>query len=544
MIQKPGILVVGARDDTGPLRSFLTAALSEFSVDSAETLSAARGILRTTQYRWLIVGQHARSGHGVELSRAAVACGVGFAQKFIAGNPDRRAVVVVDWTWEGIEVKPSRRLFYLRPCEVINVGGAFLVETIRSAEEGCCFVPPTVVTLSISRHGNAHRLRVEDIEGGPLKVYIETRLQQQPFRDRRATQVVSGFTSAARTLAAEVRKTCCTPKTLRAALVRISRRMARSLGVRRRSSPSLVELLHDAARDALSERWYSPSDPVELSGAGPYPVHLHIRGPARILSLPFDLALMSDNHGHLCVHLPVVWRWPNDRPSDPAKVNPLDLAHIRAAYSCHEQVLVSGAPGPLPGLAGVQEEVSQIATLLGLRKGQWGEVRSVESLRNAFGTDASDVRRGVHVASHGVHGACPDDSGIVVGPVSGLAPSRGVVVKAAQLRDSGAAFAYVNCCRTGQCDPAPAASYSGGFAQAAVQAGVCAEMIGNRWPVHDRWACRLAMEFYRLRPLTVHGRAVALLRARLVVLKEMTEKLHELPLDPTWLAPIHIWAEE
>jgi hypothetical protein len=51
----------------------------------------------------------------------------------------------------------------------------------------------------------------------------------------------------------------------------------------------------------------------------------------------------------------------------------------------------------------------------------------------------------------------------------------------------------------------------------------------------------LAERFYRLRPLTAHARAAALLIARSQVRDLVAQRTDEHRDDMSWLAPMHLW---
>ncbi|MFN0167222.1 MAG: CHAT domain-containing protein [Bryobacteraceae bacterium] len=265
---------------------------------------------------------------------------------------------------------------------------------------------------------------------------------------------------------------------------------------------------------------------------------------AEMIAVPLDLALNRwAGTGHICARIPVTWRVKTEHApkstDDDKLLNSTGYHYFRAISSCHESCIVNGLR--FPAVTNAEEHVQKVLASLRLPAGQSRHVVDGDSLREAM--DAEQEKKCcAYVLTHGLVG--DGTNALVVGPSSG--DGSGARVRAAQLAaESGhrRRFVYFNCCKLGhqQTEQEFRSRYFGGFAHEMLQRGVCHELICNRWPVTEKWALRLAEEFYLQRPSTAPARAMALFNARVRIEREMSRAGEEI--DPTWLAPVHLWSE-
>ena len=222
--------------------------------------------------------------------------------------------------------------------------------------------------------------------------------------------------------------------------------------------------------------------------------------------------------------------------------NRTDEGRFQAVYSCDKCFNVDGIS--VPEIEGVRGHARQVNKVSGM-KGQTHRVRSLRHLKKALGGVGPRQGQSAYVITHGARFGDPDTASIVIGPCH--LGSGGHFITARNLGATpeltGKSFLFFNSCSLGsQATPAASrGSYVGGFAEGLMRHAVCNETICHRWPVSQKWAKQLAEQFYRLRPLTAHARAAALLIARSKIEQEIAKETGEEQYDMTWLAPIHLW---
>jgi hypothetical protein len=285
-----------------------------------------------------------------------------------------------------------------------------------------------------------------------------------------------------------------------------------------------------------------------LSGGGGgiiAPVHIHFECDHNFLAVPWDIAFGSDTgDSHVCHDIPFVWRIDvrgNPETLDVSRTfNPIDYTGFQAISSCDEDVILQGQKFAKAG-----DMPKSAAAILNSLPRHGGHVHVCD--RNGLVAQLQSRGDGAYFLSHGIDAHPGDLAGMVVGPIPGNgAGDSGEVVNAGNL---GAAnvrkrFLHWNCCELGsqQTDARQGGSYYGGFLEGILANACSVETICNRWGVTFEGASLLAVEFYKLHPITAYGRAHALVHARRAVRNAVLAKSPEKQNDPTWLAPIHVWA--
>jgi len=256
-------------------------------------------------------------------------------------------------------------------------------------------------------------------------------------------------------------------------------------------------------------------------------------------ALPIDLAI--DRQGGteaVFVRIPVTWRIRAEGflpKTQSERWNCTDYEQFHAISSCHEECVVEGLK--FRRVDGAEVHIRNVLSTLGLSTEQAKHALDCKSLCDVLASGRGNSGC-AYIFSHGLVAA-----GVVVGPIDGT--REGSIARAASLAQGldrhRRRFIYFNCCELGHQLTVEQfrSAYFGGFAHEMLREHVCEEMICNRWSVSAAWAGRLSEEFYRQRPSTAPGRAVALSNARIRIGREIRRVGLD---DPSWLAPIHLWA--
>jgi hypothetical protein len=405
---------------------------------------------------------------------------------------------------------------------------------IMAGLQKALFVEPTIIRLALSQRGEQFLLKREQVEG-PLSYYLKSlKSAPQEIECQGFDLLTDAFSRAARTF----------DRSERAQLL-----------------AQTGKSLWDATKGLLS--WltdvllHAEVCCVPEAIANLHPVHVHIMCGADMMALPLDLAFPSESENYLGRVMPVVWRIscpPGTmglQPEPGYQANPTCYASMSMFWSCESLVKLDGIN--FNSLPNARQEVGSIHKDLALGVNEPARVLSKDELLQAILPGLGKKGRMLHIATHGVQTFPADGAGLIVGPHAG---DEGQKVTAHDLayfqqnsRPSAPAhrgepfgFVYANCCELVQQAKGEesARSHHGSFAAALLQKGVCREAVSNRWSVTDERARLIAEKFYRTRPHTLHGRAVALLRA----CKETNDAMGGTASgDPTWLAPAHIWRE-
>ena len=527
------------------IRASLLGELPEFRIDVViNGIEEARQKLNKNDYGWLITSEWLSTK---EITASNEANGANLAKEWLSRNRHHRAIVLTETCWESLPWSFTERLSGIPISQVYPCHP--LVDLIHAGQAGYTGVPPTVVELLFYKDNNNKTdvlLELRGVCDGPFKYMVEGILLSG--NDRKPSQVVGDFKSIAKTFrtaagssdpARRVRTLIKGSKDLYDALVN-------------KQPPGLLHLLLSAIdRAFMPFPWRRTLSGLQ-SAEGPSPIHIHLICEPEMLAIPLDLMFRHQNgRAHLCAELPVTWRVKTNRSANyvlegERKWNLVDYTAFNISYSCRQAVQLSGKYF-FPALKNARKEAKQILDLLGLPKEQAKLTKSIDALRTFFVSGKMSSRHGVNVASHGVHTYPSHSSGVIVGPSPGP-DHNATLATAMSLRPNdgefGPRFAYFNCCELAIQNTGRRAgfSYFGGFAEGAIIEGICAEAISNQWSVSDKWALLLATEFYKMKARTAQGRAVALQRARLKVLQQLGRELAEDQMNPTWLAPIHIWA--
>jgi hypothetical protein len=314
----------------------------------------------------------------------------------------------------------------------------------------------------------------------------------------------------------------------------------------KRDSSNLLDSLLEAVRDSLG-LWEDKfgEKPDLMNPDAPFPVHLHLRCKPDMLKAHIDLILDEAlSKGHICALMPVTWRIETERWKhygnewNEQHCNQTKYDNFSVVYSCHTKSKCR--EDEIPPIDRVSEKARTILDLVGQENDHPVHAKSIYELREAVIKNYASHM--AHVISHGLHNDPADLTYIFVADDYGNATPVTANNLSPDDDEKGLNFAFFNCCDLGSQAPENA-SYCGGFAEEAIKTGLCYEIIANRWGATQCWAHELELAFYETKPRTAQTRAVALLRARLKVLKKMKKQIAEKQYNPTWLAPIHIWAD-
>jgi len=193
----------------------------------------------------------------------------------------------------------------------------------------------------------------------------------------------------------------------------------------------------------------------------------------------------------------------------------------------------------LPRIKGVDIETTQLYD--SLKQQDFVELKLIPTEQASWSRVQSELKNCrydiIHYAGHGLHNpASPEESSIFFWTQEN---SRGAVkqVKATELqdllKDSEVRLVYLSCCegsKTGEKKVLLEDDFLG-LADAIVHAGV-PSVLGFRWPVSDKGACEMALEFYRSL-LESGSPEIAIWQAR----RKLAGTNRD---DPTWLSPILI----
>lgn len=193
----------------------------------------------------------------------------------------------------------------------------------------------------------------------------------------------------------------------------------------------------------------------------------------------------------------------------------------------------------LPRIKGVDIETKQLHE--SLKQQDFVELKFIPTEQASWNRVRSELKNCrydiIHYAGHGLYNpASPEESSIFFWTQEN---SRGGVkqIKATELqdllKDSEARLVYLSCCEgstTGNKKDLLDDDFLG-LADAIVHAGV-PSVLGFRWPVSDKGACEMALEFYRSL-LESGSPEIAIWQAR----RKLAGTNRN---DPTWLSPILI----
>ena len=436
----------------------------------------------------------------------------------------RRAIVLTnEGLWEPEKPQLRPRVVAV-PQHRLNPDLCEIREIIQAGEADVDYLPPTIVHLSVEETDSGKfRLRQDKESDGPLQLLVEDCMGKHA----RIGQSFGDFLSGANLKHTD-------DFLLEGNFSRAVQRFSKELT---KASVPLLRKVIDATQTAAKA--LQIPDVLVLAGRGPCPVHLHLHWKGRRTFQPLDLFFDGEKGFPLCAILPVVWRVRGVRKRKQAcehNCTQFNEEVFTVMHSCIEQVRVEG--WACKGLRKVPAHSKRILVAVGLPQIDPHEVKELEDIRRPIVRISRESGTAVHITTHGT------SEGMVIGPSARLRGDNGRVVNAHTL---GLAldFGFFNACGLGKQLSAPEAILTlfGNFADEVIEKGGCAEAICNRWPVSVRHALLLAEAFYRTKPSNIHGRAAALLRARLEVFNRFAGNKRS-RLDRSWLAPIHIWRRE
>jgi hypothetical protein len=411
----------------------------------------------------------------------------------------------------------------------------FLTDIINSNKVG---YTPTIVNFHLYKDedGSCAIKFNRDGADGPLQYLFNTALLYNQEQSLGNFEIISNeFHQAIRLLDAEER---------RKKLISIAKEL---LPVSEKHGPSLLSIFFNIVKDSL-RNWEEPSKII--SPESPFPIHIHLWcSDADMFSIPIDLIMRGDiPMDHICTQLPVVWRikinaWKCGPRYDERLSNRVSYKSFIGIHSCSKKSESEDGSSFGPVRKG-HEKISKILKHIGKEYDQPMYVKTSCELRKLIIQSLDNNERIIHIISHGVHAEPADCSSILVGPDD---EGKAELVTANRLspdndEQRGPNFVYFNCCELGH-HVSSKNSYTGGFAVGAIMSGICCEIISNRWAARQGWAHKIESEFYKTKPCVVQSRSVALLRARLKVKELMKNSTLNEQYEPTWLAPIHIWAD-
>lgn len=486
----------------------------------------------------------------------------------LPGSPPTRIapLAIIDWAigWLGIRdgLVNSRHVILLTTCPWMDIPrGTFcsklsgikhqsaqedihlLLDMILAALAGQAFVEPTIVKAELCKEGKSLLVRMCDIDGvdGPLSFHLTLDVANQMRAPKSLSPKYAKNYAGAFQIESETKQS----KKLEECGVALWKDL----------TYSDINTVHALTGKALC---ITPDSKL-------YPVHLHIYCDAKDMSVPIDLACLGGDR-FLGREMPVVWRTRTERTPQKQTIqsgrksaaNPTTYNDMQVLHSCNKDVRIYMREGSmrdadpvmreLPGLNGAKSEAAGIKRhLLGSKSTQADPVCSKQELLSQASQDWLGNGRMVHIASHGVSDKSGVSSALIVGPNKSTSDKGERVTaddfldhveRARQARVSWEpiSFLYANCCELVQQSLKDEFIHYGSFIEELVAKGLCLEAIANRWKVFDASSAVLAQNFYKTRPLTSHGRAVALLHACRAAAKVGPMR----KTDPTWLAPAHI----
>lgn len=282
----------------------------------------------------------------------------------------------------------------------------------------------------------------------------------------------------------------------------------------------------------------------------PFPVQVHIRSAPQLLNIPMEIAINKAEQARAFVAraIPVVWRLRGNYPAKSERQhgqeNVISYDDFEAAISCAgPNVVIESRWLPRQTTIG---SVQDILSAVGSSRVPL-EITTTDNFEEIVLKDpkrkGNDHAHSFYIVTHGhFDEADVDRCSIAIGSmetgVKHVSASR--LSGGSTVAKVGAAFGFLNCCDLGLTATGPqgAAAYTTGFASCLIGAGVCREVIANRWPVRYEPARMLAFEFFNHRPCFLVARAMALLRARTAVFEKYPEDTLL-----SWLAPVHIVAD-
>jgi hypothetical protein len=507
------------------------------------------------RYNWLVIWELIEEPEKGITFQSGLFNGINFAHKWLANHSDGRAIVITRSPWKQITDK-SKFIDRLSPVpdDILTQSNIyFLTEIVHAGQADYTLIPPTVVEFRLSQEEGNCVLELDSNAKGPLQDMLTNSLRG-PFSDR-PRQILGNFDDAV-----DAFQEACDNWDhghRREGLMRVANMLYPKSGRRR---CHLLTLLLETVKEVLS-LWRESSEeepseeepPKPMNPNVPFPIHLHLLCEPEMLSVPIDLIMDKFiSKGHICAMMPVIWRIKtrgsrHHGSGEIGQWNHTNYGNFSVIYSCCEESKWEECV--IDPIGDVHEKAERILELADSGDSQPIRIATMDELHRAI---IRNVEHGsfhvVHVISHGSRSNPADLTYIFVGPDHN---GDATPVTANQLGsdihsgERSPDFAFFNCCELGYQDAKRAAlsSYYGGFAEGVISTGLCHEIIANRWGANQYWAHRLELAFYETKPCTAQTRAVALLRARLKVLKEMTPKPAEGQFEPTWLAPIHIWAE-
>jgi hypothetical protein len=537
------MLIVGQRSYAEHMAAELTEALENYFIDVTDNGAEAERLTGNKSYRWVIVDEKVPGETDtIEAKQSDAGNGAwdafAFARSWVKAGKARRAIVITELLFPRVRLTDQvfaverRRAF---PCEGI-------ADMIRAGDGDVTPIMPTVVRVRFSHRQSRRARNTKSVDrcviefiaccSGPLEYYFEDERSKRLKRRSHSDQFGDFGALSAQFQSLRLKEE--SGERLEAAL-----KVARDLWDALPES-GLMRWLLAIAEEARRSLFETPEpDPNRF----PCPFLLQVVAKAEMTAVPLDLAISSDGGtGHICARIPVTWRIETenapDATEDDRSWNRTSYRHFRAVSSCHSDCIAEGMR--FRAVTDARKRMRKVLRNLGLPKSYAKHVRDTKSLQEVMKVEQQH-RCCAYVLSHGMEAL-----GIVVGP----APKDvyGAIVSAGELAPHSGCqrrrFVYFNCCDLGHQQTAQQfrSRYFGGFAHEMLQRGVCFELICNRWSVSADWACRLAEEFYIQRPSTAPGRAMALLNARVRIEEEMSRSAGG-QIDPTWLAPIHMWSQ-
>lgn len=499
--------------------------------------------LQDEEYHWLIAFDTSpASSESLSLhnTRHEIPPAVELAREWTRNQSDRHAIIITEGaSWDRLPWKMRPGLLGC-PYSALFHCPDLLPEMIHASEGGYPYVFPTTVKLRLHAIQDSESARpvlsFEGLDEGPWGPSLDLRLGSMPDVHLQSDcgMSMNQWGEASR------RFVSCLPETRKQAVVAAGQSLwnAAKDGP---STPSVLTWIRESERDIRCRIW---EDTGHEAPCPPF-IHVHLVGSPEMLSVPIELgADQNEGTEMLCERIPFVWR-PKASTSDGNRWNSADPGRLTIVYSCASDVLVPGRTGSLRGFKAIKQlkpHVKRIAGSLSSLGGRPVHATKVARLQKALTAVPGGSGASAYVISHGIHDGSADDSGIVVGP--SLPDGRGEIVDAMKLTPleglQPRSFLYLNTCELGcqQSFEQAKGSYYAGFAQAAVQGGICREIICNRWGVTAKFALLQADLFFRLKPRTVQGRASALMHARRRVLRQSRREDNQ---DVTGLAAMHVY---
>ena len=523
----------------GYIMSKIEISLEKSFPDYQIDISTINDIDDFVEASWLIIWENTQPTYEGGISEA-----VHLAQNWLTKYENGRAIIVTNSnSWDTLNWKFNKRLLGI-PLLLLDTHHFLINEMINAGDLGCGFIPPTVINLSFDKDCCLKDISVS--HGGPLYGFLRQNLE--PINDAITRQEIL----ANRLEDIDFQKLLNKNINYRDVL-----NLAHNLS--NDFFNELVQKLKNITGLALNCFW-SGKSPLSSDSDfnSPCPIHLHISFDSQsdILAVPLDIVRNGEESGfeHLCTVFPVVWR-PNRNSSnnhtyaeENLNINEHKHDEFHGIYSCESSVSIDDHK--FSEIEGAKDHINDILSIISHNNKTPIFATNRERFRSSLIRQSNETNSSVYILTHGFHCDPEESASVVIGPDgAGMNGERAnaIYLEPYTVKEEfGVTFAYFNCCELAfhTSYTISMRKYFAGFADAAMKLGVCREGIFNRWSVTAEYACILAKEFHRMNPITVHGRANALRRARIILRKKMAEKEDiGQQLNPTWLAPMHLWTE-